>query len=342
MLAALPKLMEIWQSWYPHLPSVEIEVSGTLSRQPEPQCNKTGAFFSGGIDSFFTVLHYAMHFERGNRSSNIDDLIFIWGFDIPADRISAAAVARESVRRATDEIGKTFVEVRTNLRQTRFSETDWTGLSHGCLLTAIALALEDRYQEILISSTYSLRNLRPLGSHPLTDPLFSTNKTKITHYGAGFSRVEKTKFLSSSDIAMRSLRVCFESLSGANCGACNKCYITLATLDAIGSIDRCTTLPKDQYTTERLSRIEIRNEAQAVYFEEIKTFAFQTNRQDIATAIDKCLKWNSYLKRSLSTLICRRGHSWLKKHPFIWRFSWPLRKIFKMVIRRNFVYRPDP
>jgi hypothetical protein len=65
------------------------------------------------------------------------------------------------------------------------------------------------------ASTYSYSNLAPWGSHPLTDPLLSTLGTRVIHDDAAFSRIEKTEFIARREMALRTLRVCWNARSGS-------------------------------------------------------------------------------------------------------------------------------
>ena len=78
--------------------------------------------------------------------------------------------------KAAEDLGVGFVDVAVNLRQVRFVETQWGRLSHGSVLASIALALERRFRAVYIAATYTGGPpIRPGGSHPETDPLFSTS-----------------------------------------------------------------------------------------------------------------------------------------------------------------------
>jgi hypothetical protein len=68
-------------------------------------------------------------------------------------------------------------------------------LYHGAALAAVALLFQDRLGKILIPPTYSYADLLPWGSHPLLDPLWSTEQTTIEHEGCEATRVEKAAYI---------------------------------------------------------------------------------------------------------------------------------------------------
>ena len=88
-------------------------------------------------------------------------------------------------------------------------------LWHGGGIVSTGLALEKRYAQLVIASTYSYSNLAPWGSHPLTDPLLSALGTRVIHDDAAFSRIEKTEFIARREMALRTLRVCWNARSGS-------------------------------------------------------------------------------------------------------------------------------
>ena len=188
--ANVRELQEIWTCWFPQVSAVEVCAPVAVPRSPEAP-GRNAAFFSGGVDSFFTVL------RRDDPTSpcfgeRLDDLLCIWGFDLPLTSAEAFGRVRDRMRAAAEETGRALVDVATNLRTTRWRATDWAHHSHGCALAAIGLCLEPRYRQVLIAAADTYRNLYPWGTHPLTDPLLSTSRTAFRHDGAGFTRLVKT------------------------------------------------------------------------------------------------------------------------------------------------------
>ncbi len=116
-------VMSIWKVWYPHLRVVPIEAD-TLDETAQQHENKAAVFFSGGVDSFFTVLRHQG--DRPHTAIQLDDLILVHGLaDIPLANGQAFERACGSLVKAADELGKRLVPVSTNLRETRWNEADW-------------------------------------------------------------------------------------------------------------------------------------------------------------------------------------------------------------------------
>ena len=141
-------------------------ISCESSRPPgEPsrgrEANGSGAFFSGGVDSFYAALRYR---------EQIDDLIFVHGFDIPlSGREDLRRQASEMAREAADALGKDLVEVEADIRSFSNRFVGWDKY-HGSALAAIGLLMQPRYRTILVPSSMSYDGLFQWGSHPLVDP----------------------------------------------------------------------------------------------------------------------------------------------------------------------------
>jgi len=171
-------------------------------------------------------------------------LIFVHGFDITLANRSLRAQASRAAREVARELGKNLIEVETNLRSFSDSLVNWDQY-HGSALASVGLLFQHLFGEVLIPASATYADLYALGSHPLLDPLWSTDITRFEHDGCEASRVDKSAYISNSETAMRLLRVCWSNPSSAyNCGRCEKCRWTMLNLHAAGALGRCRTLPK--------------------------------------------------------------------------------------------------
>ena len=234
LLSSANKIQEIFHTWAPdklHPITVEAEPRAHTAREAGGQ---VACFFSAGVDSFDATLKH--HDE-------VDVLIFVHGFDVGlSDTIRRERVAK-GVRNAAAELEKPLVEVETNLRAFSNQHVHWE-LFHGAALGSVALLLQKTFRRIYVPSTLSYRQLIPWGSHPLVDPLWSTESIELVHDGAEASRFQKMERIASSDAALRWLRVCWRSPDdGYNCGRCTKCMRTMAELEGLGVLSRSKTFP---------------------------------------------------------------------------------------------------
>ncbi len=326
------KLMRIWVGWYPHLHIVPIEAE-TVEAAPHETLARTGLFFSGGVDAFHSVLHYDSTADSGSHAP-IDDLIFILGFDVPLQNRDAFRRIEDNLQRAATDLGKELVVVATNLRETRCQKADFSSLAHVSILASAALTLEEMYNKVLISSSYNYRNLHRWGSHPQTDPLYSTGRADFIHYGAEFSRLEKTAYVAQSEIALRCVRVCWLSESGGNCGACNKCYRTMMTLELFGALKRCATFTDEKVNLESIAKIFSTGAADQVTLRDIRATAQRLGRIDIAQAVDRSFDHTDRLNKSMLFTALWKVKQWLPTQPFLWRLLQPLRRVLKALVRK--------
>ena len=239
------EIMRLWRCWHPPLQPIEIEAGGfALARAPA--AGKLASFFTGGVDAFFTALHHdeAVRGRSLPGERVIDELLYVVGLDVWLRNPESFQHRIQVLRQIATELGKELVVLATNLRDSRLSTLDYGALWHGCALGASALLLEGRYGEVLLSSSHDYRNAFPWGSHMTLDPLMSTSATRFVHYGAGFTRFEKTRFIAEHDLALRHLHVCWRGESPGNCSQCPKCFRTLLALDLLGKLPQARSFDR--------------------------------------------------------------------------------------------------
>ena len=233
----LAQWQEVFATWYPdRLAPVEVRAGGRRSRRP---ARGRACFFTGGVDSFFSALR---HLE------SLDALVFVHGFDVPLVELpDLRAAVTSGVRAAASELGVALVEVETNLHD--FSDamgSPWGTTYHGVALGAVAHLLAPTFGEVLVGGTHTYSDLFPWGSHPLSDPLLSSDRVRLVHDGGDADRVQKTVAVAESEVALRHLRVCWENRDGNyNCGRCRKCIRTQIALRIAGRLEACETLPDE-------------------------------------------------------------------------------------------------
>ncbi len=230
LIETIPTIQDIVHAWWPEFQRVPVEVKAKRAHTSPPQ--DVGCFFTGGVDSFYTLLKH---------KEEITKLIFVHGFDVQLDDIPLREKVSQALREVARDLRKPLIEVETNLRTFSEPHAEW-GEFHGNALASVTLLLSPQFRKFYIPSTYAYAQLHPWGSHPLLDPLWSTDNTEIVHDGCEATRIEKVAQISSCEIVLRSLRSCYRNPGGAyNCGQCEKCIRTMALLRAVGVLDRCTT-----------------------------------------------------------------------------------------------------
>ncbi|SMY03441.1 hypothetical protein BANT918_02833 [Brevibacterium antiquum CNRZ 918] len=123
-----------------------------------------------------------------------------------------------------------------------------------------------------LPATYSYADQYPWGSHPLFDPLWSTEYLKVVHDGAEATRVEKTQRISDNPSAQQHLRICFQKKGDYNCGQCSKCIRTKIALELSGVLNKFEMLD-NTIDLERLDALGIKSQSDLVFATENLNFA---------------------------------------------------------------------
>ncbi len=276
-------LMGVWSGWFPgKYRPIRITCDVTPSSRPD-QAARTATLFSAGVDSFYTLLRH----EPGGSAHDklvIDDLLTVWGFDIPLSNGDAFEALHRNIVTVAEAAHKTPVTIATNLRESGWSVANWGRIAQGPALAAVGLALERRYRRVLIPSSVGFHSRSPWGTHPLTDPLLSTSRTEIRDDGALARRVGKVEALLTSDLALQNLHVCWMGQSASNCGQCEKCLRTLTALELLRARDRATTFPQDTWSPKALATLRLRNPLDREAMQRTAELATQYGRGDVARA----------------------------------------------------------
>jgi hypothetical protein len=280
LLSAMPLIQDIYHAWDQDR-FERVAVRAGTRRELKTPAPGVGCLFSGGLDSFYTLLKHR---------EEVTHLIFADGFDIPLQDTARRERAVSVARTVADELGKSLIEVHTDLKLfTRDVGLRWE-VYHGAALAAVALRFQDRLGRVLIPATFSYAELFPWGSHPILDPLWSTEQTAIEHSGCEATRVEKAGYVSANPVAMRNLRVCTQHHADYNCGHCEKCLRTMINLRAAGASNRCETLP-EELDPETIANLALEGEhARAFALENLRALERLGNEPELARALDTALE----------------------------------------------------
>ncbi len=234
LLRRLPRLQAIFSSWFPRYRPVPVAARARAA-EAGPCAAGVGAFFSGGVDAFYT-LRRSLRGETAE-SPPVTHLLFFHGLETTLAARRGAEASEARARAVAREAGLACVVGETDLR-THFPLV-W-GEYCGAGLASAAHALSAGLGHVRIPSTDSYADAIHWGSHPLVDELWSTQATTLHADGAEATRAEKIVRLVADDpLARRHLRVCVDNAGGDfNCGRCHKCVRTLIALRALG-VERC-------------------------------------------------------------------------------------------------------
>jgi hypothetical protein len=264
LVAGVEKLMGIISKWEPEYKIIKIEHPGFEDNKSGGK--EAGMFFSGGVDSFYTLLKNEN--SSANDTEKIKYLLFVKGFDINARNENIFEEAISHIEKISDAYKKTLLSIDTNIRSFSKGVIRWN-MYHSAAMASIALGLGSLFKEIYVAGSYSYKHLMPWGTHPLIDPLWSTESTGFVHDGCEAGRVEKILWqVGKSQVALDNLRVCWENReSRYNCCKCEKCLRTMLNLHIAGVLDKCRTFD-GKLTCSAVANMKIETEGEHAYAQE--------------------------------------------------------------------------
>jgi hypothetical protein len=210
LLRNLPDIRDIFAKWYPELFASPITATPGSVRAPAVDPS-AATFFSGGVDSFYTLLK---RLGPDPLPEPLTHLIYMRGVETPLEEARGTDAALARIQIVADAQGVGVVVGQTNIRT--FFKRHWERYYVGSGLAATALALGGGLRTVCVPSTTPYSRFRPEGSNPLTDPKFSTEYTQLVHDGSEVDRSRKIeKALEWNAEAVRTnLRVCMANDGG--------------------------------------------------------------------------------------------------------------------------------
>lgn len=227
LLAATQKMQETYHKWFPEFQKIPLQAEPGSSEETNP-ASEVGLFFSGGVDSFYTLL---------KRNEEITKLVLINGFMYETS--SQRPKVTNEIRQVAKEMKKSLIVVEVNIREFSDQYTYWEDQYAGIAMASVGLLLSPQFRKIYFASSFSYEHWKPTAIHPLLEPLFSIEGLKFVIDGSEIDRPEKIALIAKSELALKTLRTCSKQYSN-NCGQCEKCLRTMIALQAVGALDRCS------------------------------------------------------------------------------------------------------
>jgi hypothetical protein len=234
----MKEIIHIVSRWNIGLHPIDVIADELVPDQATPGI--TGAFFSGGVDSFYTYLRHK------NDEHPITHLILAKGYDIDPHNPRLWDATAQSIRQVAEHERISLIEIESNVRSLTDPILSWT-FTHGGCLAAAAMCLRGGIARMYIASSADAAHQALRGSHLATDHLWSTETLSFVHDGWEASRLNKIdEQIARSPLALKYLRVCYMNQRGPyNCGKCEKCLRTMVGLYAAGVLDRAETFPSE-------------------------------------------------------------------------------------------------
>ena len=231
--------------------------------------------------------------------SVLDGTVLVDGIEYAEPQERLMAEVEERLRAEMERRGLPLIRVATNTKRVgRRLGGHWPQFIGGSLASvphAIGAA------EYWIAGSNSWENLRPYGTHPFSDPLWSSSTVRIHHHGAEARRIDKLRALSDAPQLLDVLRVCFQG-NGYNCGICHKCLQTAAALRAIG-VD-APPIPRLQ-DPRMLRRMEVEHDGDLVDWEEILSPDLELRDRPLARELSRLIRryrWRQ-AARAINTVV---------------------------------------
>jgi hypothetical protein len=273
--------MDIYQAWWGLAPVPLRCIAGRATTAG----GGVGLFFTAGVDSFYSLL------KDLTRSRHVDHepVMYLVYVNFKQHRGEPYQRLLDRLSDVAGELGKCLLVVETNVWALTEATVKWPEY-HGAALASVAVALSGVLARCLIASTDHHGHLPPWGSHPLLDPLWSTEGLEVVHDGIEAPRLEKvTRFVASSPLAMRALSVCWRSSPDRNCGVCGKCVGTMIILELAGVLGQCATLPST-LDSAAIRNLRLEDWGERDTMRQLLVHARERERYDITEALEEALQ----------------------------------------------------
>jgi hypothetical protein len=273
LLAGLEQIQGVLHAWNPRLSKIDVRAT---AGPPPPIRAGVGLFFSGGVDATYSLLKH---------EDEITHLIFIHGLEITLDNETLFARALARNQDSADLYAKKLLPVKTNLRELASAHNLSNYLYQGALLAGVALALG--FPRMYVAASFFYPDLCPWGTHPLLDPLWSTEASELVHDGAEVSHTEKIARIGGRKGALESIRVCLSNRQEYNCGVCEKCLRTMIALRLLSLSSPAFPVLDSLGPVRRLS---VEEDDELPLFLENYTLALEKGDSAVARALGACIR----------------------------------------------------
>ncbi len=274
------QVLATFQSWLQSSRKVNLKYA-EHSAPPAPtvSSDRTGLCFSGGVDSFYSLLTYR---------DQIDALVFVRGFDMSLKDTERFQEFEDGLHRIGEALGVQSIVLSTNLRKhPQFAPFPWE-MTHGAALAAAGHLLHQTLGQLFISASFPQAYLKPWGSHPSIDPHWSSEYMTIAHVGDEQWRTDKLIAIADEPLVQQHLRVCWENRSvSGNCGCCEKCVRTMLVLATIDKLEHFSVFADAHCLADHVRSL---GSLKQLYIPVYETFLTHALPADVNAALRELLK----------------------------------------------------
>lgn len=207
-------------------------------------------FFSGGVDATLSLIN---HLEEKPA------LVTIWGADIPWDHEEQWNRAIGFNQAVAEKYELDLLTIRSNFRKSLhddhvndytvklLNDWWWPAFHHSIAMMGLTAPLAGGTRsKLYIGSSYSSKDKKEWGeyilaSDPQIDNYVRFCGCQVVHDGYEFSRYDKIERICKfykEEKEKPFLRVCYHADTGANCGVCEKCSLSIMAILLAGGNPR--------------------------------------------------------------------------------------------------------
>lgn len=311
VLTNLAWLHRYWKKFSLSIPVIEASLD---THSVSPPKEGTALFISGGIDSLFSLRHNRLTVPEGHPFS-IRDVVYVQGAGFPEDPKSGFKLdfLKRSIAKFSEvnkETGVNLIPVVSNLRTLAYRGNSddgkfWQYCYLGASLAAVAHSVGQGLTKMIVSSDNPISGIAPEDLIYLA-PNYSSQNLQLIYYGARFSRLQKTQVISDWDIGLRNLHVCTKN-TNSNCGKCQKCIVTMTTLEALGKLKGSRAFPVDQVSPELLQTLKLMTPGYLSDYSSLVPLLKERGRNDLISAIQRLIEsykpWAEWRETALQEVI---------------------------------------
>ncbi len=296
LLAATDEIQTIYNTWNPIFKKVKIFGNeGESGSKVKRGC----VFFSGGVDGAYTALQHL---------NEVDDLVLINGFDFTMDTETWSDLVTRN-RTIAKSLGKQLLVVETNFKAFTSSFGLARYANFGSVLACIGQLLG--HQKVFISAGDTYERLLSSGSHPLLNPLWSTETTQILHKGFEADRTQKVAVISCYPDVLANLWVCWKN-PRYNCGDCPKCIRTAIALE-LNNVQ--SGIFKEPVTFTKMNKSVIQHEEDLAFHIHFLSAARAQKHRSLTNILKRKVfkyKLKQFLKDIMDLCLPERYTCWVK------------------------------
>ncbi|MGV8841007.1 MAG: hypothetical protein ACWA6X_11970 [Bauldia sp.] len=248
-----------WWGWRP----AAIEAGAWVATEGT---GPAASFFSGGIDSMFTLHRNLRTYPEGH-PFRIRRALLAYGFDAS---LGGDGYASDEERRVfdrlsgvlSDHLGRLGVALETVDTNARGDLRSRPFVTHFFSSVLAAMGHASGPGTYFLPSSYDIALLKPVGSHPDLDNAMGSTATRIVHDGHEVPRLRKLALMREWGADLSALHVCWRTPAKGplNCGRCQKCRRTVFELVAVGADDLVAAAFPDADPGEIAATIAPKNE----------------------------------------------------------------------------------